>query len=464
MAHKSKFIVMCATLSFPQYDAGRTKQHSLFNQAPFQPITCTPQSSRTHIKQKSITVNYMRILSTLALMLCSWGFTWAQDRVITKEGDVMEVYRIDLGSTFIYYTLEDKDDAPLQKIAKADVLMIRKKDGTKIDVTAAATATAPAPPAQTGQAAQPGIVTLKREELTAEGKAANDALMEKLNCHVELVLKDSDKEDVGIKRAKRGFAILGVKQNSIIANEDIEVGMTLGEIYQEKKVDVFYPLKVYEQFYVNFSYKPHICFSVKNKQNKTLYLDLGNTFYVSQGQPVCYYIPTATTTSSGSSGGGSLNLGAVAGALGVGGAVGTLASGISVGGGSSKSTSTTTYSQRVIGIPPYATVQLSPKPLYPDKSYPVFNFSSDCEGGTMMVGDNYTYAEETSPLQMSFILAYSEMENCECTKSAPVNIYLRQLLGYRDGVVKVNARVNNDDVVIVPSKVTDKNGASSPKQ
>lgn len=399
-------------------------------------------------------------------MLCCWGFTWAQDRVITKEGDVMEVYRVDLGSTFIYYTLEDKDDAPLQKIAKADVLMIRKKDGTKIDVTAAATATALAPPAQTGLAAQPGIVTLKREELTAEGKAANDALIEKLNCHVELVLKESKQEDAGKKKANRGFAILGVKQNSVIANEDIEVGMTLGEMYQEKKVDVFYPLKVYEKFYVDCSYEPHICFSVKNKQNKTLYLDLGNTFYVSQGQPVCYYIPTASTTSSGSSGGGSLNLGAVAGALGVGGAVGTLASGISVGGGSSKSTSTTTYSQRVIGIPPYATVQLSPKPLYPDKSYPVFNFSSDCEGGTMMVGDNYTYAEETSPLQMSLILAYSETENCERTKSAPINLYIRQLLGYHErGLsININARVNNDDVVIVPSKVTDKNGASSPKQ
>lgn len=399
-------------------------------------------------------------------MLCSWGFTSAQDRVITKEGDVMEVYRVDVGSTFIYYTLEDKDDAPLQKIAKADVLMIRKKDGTKIDVTAAATATAPAPPAQTGQAAQPGIVTLKREELTAEGKAANDALIEKLNCHVELVLKESKQEDAGTKKANRGFAILGVKQNSVIANEDIEVGMTLGEMYQEKKVDVFYPLKVYEKFYVDCSYEPHICFSVKNKQNKTLYLDLGNTFYVSQGQPVCYYIPTASTTSSGSSGGGSLNLGAVAGALGVGGAVGTLASGISVGGGSSKSTSTTTYSQRVIGIPPYATVQLSPKPLYPDKSYPVFNFSSDCEGGTMMVGDNYTYAEETSPLQMSLILAYSETENCERTKSAPINLYIRQLLGYHErGLsININERVNNDNVVILPSKVTDKNGASSPKQ
>lgn len=172
-------------------------------------------------------------------MLCYWGFTWAQDRVITKEGDVMEVYRVDVGSTFIYYTLEDKDDAPLQKIAKADVLMIRKKDGTKIDVTAAATATAPAPPAQTGQAAQPGIVTLKREELTAEGKAANDALMEKLNCHVELVLKESKQEDAGKKKANRGFAILGVKQNSVIANEDIEVGGDIGGNVSRKESRYF---------------------------------------------------------------------------------------------------------------------------------------------------------------------------------------------------------------------------------
>lgn len=399
-------------------------------------------------------------------MLCCWGFTWAQDRVITKEGDVMEVYRVDLGSTFIYYTLEDKDDAPLQKIAKADVLMIRKKDGTKIDVTDAATATAPASPAQTGQTTQPGIVTLKREELTAEGKAANDALIEKLNCHVELVLKESKQEDAGKKKANRGFAILGVKQNSVIANEDIEVGVTLGTNFYEKKTFVFHPLEVYKTFYVSSGFRLYISFSVTNKQNKTLYLDLGNTFYVSQGQPVCYYVPTSTTTSSSSSGGGSLNLGAVAGALGVGGAVGTLASGVSVGGGSSKSTATTTYSQRVIGIPPHATVQLKPQPILQEQEHPVFNFSSDCEGGTMMVGDNYTYAEETSPLQMSLILAYSETENCERTKSAPINLYIRQLLGYHErGLsININERVNNDNVVILPSKVTDKNGASSPKQ
>ena len=84
----------------------------------------------------------------------------------------------------------------------------------------------------------------------------------------------------------------------------------------------------------------------------------------------------------------------------------------------------------------------------------------------MMVGDNYTYAEETSPLQMSLILAYSETENCERTKSAPINLYIRQLLGYHErGLsININERVNNDNVVILPSKVTDKNGESSPKQ
>ena len=67
------------------------------------------------------------------MFLCT-GSAFAQDRVITKDGDVFEAYRIDIGDTYLYYTKEDKDDTVLQKIAKTDVLMVKKKDGTKIDV------------------------------------------------------------------------------------------------------------------------------------------------------------------------------------------------------------------------------------------------------------------------------------------------------------------------------------------
>ena len=52
-----------------------------------------------------------------------------------------------------------------------------------------------------------------------------------------------------------------------------------------------------------------------------------------------------------SSGGVGVNLGAVAGALNVGGAIGTLANGVNVGGGSSNTTTNIVYSQRVIAVP-----------------------------------------------------------------------------------------------------------------
>ena len=93
---------------------------------------------------------------------------------------------------------------------------------------------------------------------------------------------------------------------------------------------------------------PALQFTFINKSNRTIYLDLGNTFYTSAGKSVCYFTPTSTTTTSSSSKGGSVNLGTIADALGVGGIAGTLANGVNVGGGSTNGTSTTTYAQRII--------------------------------------------------------------------------------------------------------------------
>ena len=70
-----------------------------------------------------------------AFTLLCFANAFGQDRVSTKDGDVFEAYRIDVGSNYIYYTEEDKEDAVVQKISKSDVLMIKKKDGTKIYVT-----------------------------------------------------------------------------------------------------------------------------------------------------------------------------------------------------------------------------------------------------------------------------------------------------------------------------------------
>ena len=73
---------------------------------------------------------------------------------------------------------------------------------------------------------------------------------------------------------------------------------------------------------------PAFCVTIKNKTNKTIYIDLGNTFFSRGGEAQPYYIPGETHQYKGGTTGASVNMGAVAGALGVGGALGTLANGV----------------------------------------------------------------------------------------------------------------------------------------
>lgn len=76
---------------------------------------------------------------------------------------------------------------------------------------------------------------------------------------------------------------------------------------------------------------------VHNKTNEIMTIDQTQSFFVNtNGQSTSYYDPTIRTTSvtdlSSSTKSGSVNLGAIAGALGMGGTLGQLANGINVGG------------------------------------------------------------------------------------------------------------------------------------
>lgn len=53
---------------------------------------------------------FLCIAFTLLCMANAFG----QDRVITKDDDVFEAYRIDVGSNYVYYTKEDKENAVVQ--------------------------------------------------------------------------------------------------------------------------------------------------------------------------------------------------------------------------------------------------------------------------------------------------------------------------------------------------------------
>lgn len=422
----------------------------------------------------------MKRISFIIFMLLCTTCTFAQDRVITKNGDVFDAYRVDIGNTFVYYTTEDKDEAALQKIAKSEVLMIKKKDGTKIDITEYVPNSSQNQSTKKENDQQQAITQVKPEDLSPEAKAANDALIAKYNAPVELVIPEKQQKKVGEEEANSAFFCLGVSPNSILTNDDIEICFKIGRLYKINKKS---PAEWSESLFSIYraTDNPAIQFSIKNKTNQTIYLDLANTFYVTMGQSVCYYIPSSTTTSNTSGSGAGVNLGSITGALGVGGVAGTLANGVNVGGGSSNTTTNTTYSQRIIAIAPQSTTNLftqyffcnEPKKIskglfygYTNSAVCLYdysariNFDAKSQEGPMMFGDHYTYNNESSPVKLSFFVTYDKNEQCTTAKVLSTYFYLSNLFGN----IKRNATLSNENIPHFVVKISDFNNDSFPKQ
>lgn len=107
--------------------------------------------------------------------------------------------------------------------------------------------------------------------------------------------------------------------------------------------------------------------TILNNTDKVMTIDRTKTFFSDgTGNSITYYDPTIIANSQsvtqGNTTGGSVNLGAIAGAVGVGGALGTALSGVTVGGANSTATTNTntTYviDQPQIHIPPHGLSSL----------------------------------------------------------------------------------------------------------
>ena len=335
----------------------------------------------------------------------------------------MTVYIDDIGSSTIYYKTENSDAAQLQRIDKSNVYMIKKADGTKIDLSGNST---PTQKSTTPTAAQP-----LSNETSEEAKQRNKELIASINNFVPEYVGKLGKE------ATRVFCMLGITENSCMANDDVELSMKI--VKTEYK----------SSFTINTLYStadPMLILTVKNKTPNMIYVDLGNTFFVQGENAVAYYIPSAASTAYTSSSGVSVNAGALTGALGIGGAVGQLANGVNVGGGSSSTTVNITYSQRVIAVPPMSSKTLDGQHLFHVEGwfcdglqivdmannvpkYPVFYFRNSKADQVLELGDVYTYSESFSPAHFSIILTYSNTEDCVQTKRITSSLFVKNIIG-----------------------------------
>lgn len=246
---------------------------------------------------------------------------------------------------------------------------------------------------------------------------------------------------VKAKAAKCWWGTLGVTQSSVLSCD--EIGITLS---QEKKSYPYFAYNydgsvikgLYGERYMSFRGKYFV--EIINKTSQTIYIDKANSFRVeSDGSYHMYYNLQQTTTNQSGDSGGSLNLGAVTGALGIGGVANTLAGGTSVGGGSQSSVSTTYSDQRIVAIPPYGKMVLSKDEAIPIKKsstgydkFKMNSFSEDFKSGKipdLQYGEYKTFTEQDSPANKKYILTYSLEPDFKSNKQFGFGVYIKDAKG-----------------------------------
>lgn len=145
--------------------------------------------------------------------------------------------------------------------------------------------------------------------------------------------------------------------------------------------------------------------AIYNKTSNVIYIDKGNSFAYKNNEPDCLFQNKSYSSGGSSSSDASVNLGAVASVLGINGTLGTIASGINVGGGNSVQNTTTTYEQRVLALAPQA-------------SYVIYNWKIseydikfDIPKGQKNKGNSWTFEENNSPFVLKAVMRYSTKED-----------------------------------------------------
>ena len=422
----------------------------------------------------------VKLVALTAICMTS-SYTFAQDLIVKKDGSVIQAKVTKVGTSEVEYKKWSNQDGPQYSMEIADILAINYKNGDK-ETFGNVSANRNSQAVKTQTEGQQNVIQIQTKDLSHEAKIANDEMIAKLNEPIELLINEKDKKDIGKKEVKSAIACFGASPKSVLCDGNIAIMVETGELYKmssKRPAEWLNGALSSGAWNAKYVINPAIRFHIYNNSNQTLYIDLANTFYVNMGKSQTYYVPSSTTTSKTSSGGAGVNLGAVTGALGIGGAAGTLANGINVGGGSSSTTTNTIYSQRIIALAPKSITTLAPKYFFGETTswqpptdgirydlwqsytylrYVTINCSSKSEKGAMMFGDHYTYNEDKSPIQFSFYLSYSKEETGANTITLPSTFYLKDLIG-RNGA---NDKPTNTTLCFGFS-VTNNNGTSFPR-
>ncbi len=155
----------------------------------------------------------------------------AQDKIITKDGDVLQGWNVEISEKFVFYCTENKADAAIKRMEKDKVLMVKRQDGSTVNLYKDAQPAAEQTTATTETATSEPIM-LKVSDLTEKVRNENEALINSMNAVPSFVPeKDNDLK----KKANEVWGIMGVKKNSVFTDGNVKLGIVIGFFKKENK-------------------------------------------------------------------------------------------------------------------------------------------------------------------------------------------------------------------------------------
>lgn len=382
-----------------------------------------------------------RLLLVTSMLFCNFILINAQDMIVLKNGDIISAKVREIDDSTIKYHKFTNLDGPIYNIGINKVLSINYENGEKdlFDLSTNTSST------ETNINSN-GEVFVK----TSEDNSSIISKYSKVFTTNHLKVRN--------KSAKFVLTKFSPTPNSILSNEDIEISFRMPYMF------------LYEIW-------------IKNKTDKPIMIDLGNSFRVdSDNLSRRYFVQSETTSvSSGKANGGAVNLGSVASALGADGVLGTIASGVSVGGGNSYSSTTTYSNERIVVVPPMGVAPLSswhsvetspglkwitygenlymsditePVSYYDEGllylSFPFANFDAIpdvnmpfIESGSIHIDESKTFNLEDSPLKKQYSIRYYKDEQFNTYSTLKFGLYLKQIVGTAYGFKLNKAKTYN---------------------
>lgn len=205
----------------------------------------------------------------------------AQDILMTEDGESIQAWEVDAsGSQKIYYKVSADEDAPMKSIEKSKVLLWKKADGTKVRIGVEETQ-------KPEQKAEPEKKTEPEKKAEPTKKAEPVVLDASDPAANEQCIKNFNMADVISTKAPSGspskmvLGVLHMAPDSKMADKNVEVNYS---IYKTATYAKMAPRTTGIGVYI------------KNKTDKTIYVYLGNTFFLRHGISVPFAHSGASQT------------------------------------------------------------------------------------------------------------------------------------------------------------------------